>query len=74
MLKLAFWAAGIVACFSVAWASRDNRIADHDRRLGEVDQRFAAVDAKFEQHNRDMLEVKTGLATLLERTKDMGRP
>ncbi len=66
-------AALIIACGALAWASRDNRIATHELRLNEHDRKFETYDAKFDQANRDMLEVKTGIATLLERTKGMGQ-
>jgi septal ring factor EnvC (AmiA/AmiB activator) len=77
--KLAFWAVGIL-CFAVmTWtnstnqdAEQDRQLQEHDREFERVDRRFTAQDLKLEKIAQDNVEVKTGIATLLERTKDLG--
>jgi hypothetical protein len=63
----AWKAAAVIACLAMAWASRDNRVADHERRIVNLE-----VDAR--EFANDMTELKTGMATLLERTKNLNTP
>lgn len=77
VLRLVFFVAGIIAAGALAWASRDSRIVElerevleHERRLDVGEQELR--DLRNELH-MNMTELKAGLATLLERTKNMGQ-